>query len=254
MYIAKNRFLLPKEIVMTSKTIAISIFGFELIAIIMAIGIGLSNGDPFKHFEEFHFMTLFSFFQLLFLAALSHKIFTIRVSKKTKHILRSPGFIWAIIAYGFFFLALDEMFLIHEAIDKIVHIVFNIEETGLTDRMDDIVVFVYGVIGMSILYLHRSELRKYKAALPFLVYGLLVFLIMVILDVLSNRADILAMVFADNSLVDTLRSWLLTVEDSLKIFAEGIFILGLFTALRCAKSNGDVLQGATLQHKNRAEI
>ena len=239
---------------MISKRITISVFAFELIAIIIAIGIGLSSGDPFKHFEEFHFITWFSFVQLLFLSVLSCRMFDIHVSGKTKHVLRSAGFIWAIIAFGFFFLALDEIFLIHEGIDKIVHIVFNIEETGLTDRIDDILVFVYGVIGMSILYLHRSELRKYKAALPFLVYGLLVFLIMVILDVLTNRADILAMVFADNSLVGILRSWLLTVEDSLKIFAEGIFILGLFTALRCAKNNGDVFQGATLQHKNRAEI
>ena len=95
-----------------------------------------------KHFGEFHFVTWFSFAQLLFLSVLSAKIFDIDVSGKTKHILRSAGFIWAIIAFGFFFLALDEIFLIHEIIDVAIHTVFNIEETGLTDRIDDVLILI----------------------------------------------------------------------------------------------------------------
>ena len=223
---------------MVSKKVTISVFAFELIAIIMAVGIGFSGGDPLKHFGEFHFVTWFSFAQLLLLSVLSSRIFDIGVSGERKHILRSAGFIWAIIAFGFFFLALDEIFLIHEIIDVAIHAVFNMEETGLTDRIDDVLILIYGAIGISILYFHRIELRKYKAALPFLFYGLSMFFIMVILDVLTNRADILAMIFADNSLVGTLRTWLLISEDSLKIFAEGFFILGLFTALTRARVMG----------------
>ena len=213
---------------MVLKRITVFVFAFELIAIIAAVGIGFSDGEPLELFAEFHFLTWLSFVQLLFLSVLSAKLFDVDVLGKTKHILRSAGSVWAIIAFGFFFLALDEIFLIHEIIDVGIHAVCNIEETGLTDRIDDILILIYGVIGISILYSHRIELQKYKVALPYLIYGLSLFFVMVALDVLTNRPDILAMIFADNNLVDTIKTWLSIVEDSSKIFAEGFFILGLF--------------------------
>nr|NQU92996.1 hypothetical protein [Bacteroidota bacterium] len=142
--------------------------------------------------------------------------------------------IWAILSLGFLFLAADEYFEIHESIDLWIHDIFNIKETGVTDRLDDILVALYGLVGMSFLYVYREELRKCRQVLPFLKCGFVLLFIMVALDIFTNRKDILQ-ILVHHDLVDTLHVWFSVAEDSFKIFAESCFLVGFYIVLRIAR-------------------
>lgn len=63
---------------------------------------------------------------------------------------RDPSVVWAIIASGFLFLAADEVLRIHENLDQLIHYVFGLKETNLTDRIDDLIVGMYGLVGIGV--------------------------------------------------------------------------------------------------------
>ena len=146
--------------------------------------------------------------------------------------------VWAIIALGFLFLAADDLFRIHENFDNLIHYVFNMQETGLTDRIDDIIIGLYGFIGIGVLIAYRDELIIYKKNLPFFILGFVTLFIMVALDVLTNRNDILPLVF-DRDKAVVLYVWLSLAEDSLKVMAEAFFILAFYAIFQKAKDMRD---------------
>ena len=129
---------------------------------------------------------------------------------------------------GFLFLAADDLFLIHEDMDRRIRFAFNLAETGLTDRIDDLLIGLYGVVGIGVLVAYREEWRPYRQARPLLSWGFVLLFLMVALDLLTNRDDILSLVFtAERAAV--LRIWLSHIEDSLKIFAEALFLVAFYS-------------------------
>jgi hypothetical protein len=142
-------------------------------------------------------------------------------------------------------LAADEIFKIHENIDFLIHRVFGIQETGLTDRIDDFLVGLYGLLGIGVLFAYRNQLKTYREAFPFFIFGFVLLFSMVAFDVVTNRNDILPLIF-DHHLAATLYTYLSLAEDSLKIFAESFFILGFYVILQTTKSreNGAVVPKA----------
>jgi len=219
----------------TPRKTAVIVIIFEAAMALTAISAGMAAGNPAKYFGEFTFITWFSFFQLLFLSMLSHKISTVRSSSEKHNGLRSAGVFWNFAFFGFFFLALDELVMIHEVGDILIHTVFNIEETGLTDRLDDLFLCSYGIIGLIVLYLFIGELKKYRAAAPFVVIGFILFFFMVATDTATNRDDVLTLLFADPHRVSIIKTWSYVVEDYLKILGEGFFIAALFVVLQQAR-------------------
>jgi len=218
----------------TVSSLLISIISFDTIAILVAIAIGVHSGRPLKHFGEHRFITWISVLKLLTASLLSYKILQIRRLARRQFFWRAPFVIWVILSLGFLFLAADEYFEIHESIDFWIHGIFSIKETGVTDRIDDILVALYGLVGMSFLYVYRGELRKYRQALPFLKCGFVLLFIMVALDIFTNRKDILS-ILVHHDLVDTLHIWFSVAEDSFKIFAESCFLVGFYIVLQIAR-------------------
>jgi hypothetical protein len=185
-------------------------------------------------FGEGGFITLLSVLQLLLIALLSWKIFQARRVTKSEFLWRDSAMVWALIALGFAFLSVDEVFKIHEGIDHLIHSVFNLQETGVTDRLDDIIIGLYGLIGLGVLFAYRNELKIFKKALPLLFLGFVLLFAMVVLDVLTNRNDIFPAIFAQNY-ADILYLSFSLAEDSAKVFAEASFVLAFFVILQKAK-------------------
>jgi len=146
-----------------------SLIAFDTIAIIIAIALGIHEGRPLVHFGEHHLITWISVLQLLTISFLSYNIFQTRRRTLEHFNWRAPFILWAIISLGFFFLAMDDLFMIHESIDHRIHDIFNLKETTFTDRIDDMIVGVYGLIGISALYACREEIKKYRQVFPFLI-------------------------------------------------------------------------------------
>jgi hypothetical protein len=194
------------------------------------------------HFQEGGSITILSVLQLLVMSWLSYSTLRARRESPRRPLWRERAAIWAIIALGFLFLAADEYFLIHENLDLLIHDAFNASETGLSDRIDDILVALYGLAGIGALILYRDELRLYRAARPFAVGGFCLLVVTVGLDALTNRNDILPL-FLERDLADPLHGWLLVVEDAVKILAEGLLISALYAVLlkaRCLRERPPV--------------
>ncbi|MBE7381147.1 MAG: hypothetical protein F6J95_007030 [Leptolyngbya sp. SIO1E4] len=190
--------------------------------------------DGKDHFGESGFITLLSTFQLLAIAWLSDKIFQARTAQRKGSLWRNKSIVWQIISLGFVFLAADEFLSIHEVTDLFIHDIFNLQETGLTDRIDDLIVALYGVVGIGVLVAYRDELKPYKKVFPLFTYGFLLLFIMVGLDTLTNEKDLLKALLNSNQ-IDTIYTWLIHLEDSLKIFAEAYFMMAFYAILKQTK-------------------
>lgn len=210
----------------------IGILGVDACAVAAAFLLSALTGK--NHFGEGRFITFLSGLQLLAVAGIAMQILRVRCRAEPGCLTRHPALVWGLIAAGFVFLAADEVLKIHEGLDELIHDLFDLEETGLTDRIDDLIVGLYGVIGLGVLFAHRRELLLHRVAVPWLVTGFVFMFAMVALDALTNRPDVLTTLVAEEA-AESLQHWLGMVEDAFKIFAEGFFLLGFLTALRVAR-------------------
>lgn len=196
---------------------------------VAAIAIVLFMTTKVNHFGEGRFVTIHSDLQLLLVSVLA-----IMVDRNTKKQDKLPGF-WKIMAVGFFLLACDEQFKLHEKTDTFIHGVFGLQETGMTDRIDDLLIGLAGLIGLGVLFLYRDVVLKYRPAWIYFITAFVLMFGMVGLDAFTNRNDILSR-FLEPGLARKLFETLALLEDALKIFAEAFFILGFYNILLLAKS------------------
>ena len=151
--------------------------------------------------------------------------------------LRRSTTLWKVLACGFLFVAADEMFRIHEALDHQLHYLVGAEETRLSDRIDDLILFLYGVGGLGVLYYFREELMKYRIALPFLVAAFAVFFFMVCLDALTNGKDLFNYFFPDLANGQMIFQIICAFEEYLKLAGESIFLGGFYAIYTEVRSN-----------------
>lgn len=205
---------------------------FEFIAVIVAVIYGKSAGDIEKPFQEGGFLTGFSFIQLLAVSGYTWGIFRLHEVSFNLRVFKAKHVVWLFISVGFLFLAFDELFEIHENMDYLIHEVFKLRETGFTDRIDDLIILVYALTGMFVIYNYRDGLKRYVSALPYLKWAFTFLYIMILLDMISNRNDIVYFLIKDGSLADTVGKWLRITEDGFKLIAEGAFFA---IAFRCSQ-------------------
>ena len=217
---------------MTMRFVIFLVLLWNLLAVGAAVIIYIYTGT--NHFKESGFITILSTFQLLAISRLSYKILQSRNVQPRCSLWRVPSAIWGLMSLGFIFLAADELFRIHENIDRMIHYIFNLQETGLTDRIDDVLIGLYGLVGIAILFVYRNELKAFKEFLPFFACGFVLLFSMVGLDVLTNRNDILPLLFDPDQAI-VLHVWFSHAEDALKVFAEAFFILAFYAVLQKAK-------------------
>lgn len=209
------------------RSITITVLLFEAFAIVTALIIGAKEGEIIEPFEEGELITWLSFYQLLIISGLSWRIFALRGGPIRPGIWRSSKILWAVVALGFVFLAFDEIGEIHEQLDKLVHRLSDTVETPLTDRLDDAFVGLYGLIGISLLYYYRDEWTSERTVVPFFIGGFSLLFVMVGFDAWSN-VNYLPPKLPNGSPMETLQTWLSVLEESFKVFAEGLFIAGFY--------------------------
>jgi hypothetical protein len=191
--------------------------------------------NPRPHFvDEGGFITRLSFFHLYAIGCMSASLYTIRREASARKGWREPYWLWFFVAFGFMFLALDEILEIHEYLDMYLHSALHLQETMLTDRLDDIIPALYGLPGLAVLVLYRVELLHYRCLLPLVLASGVLASVSVALDLLTNfdaagRAllpPFIAAVF-----------WELTmVEEISKLLAGAVFLGGMFRALEIAST------------------
>lgn len=219
---------------MTPRKAIWSLLLLNFLAIAVALAIGLSRGHPGNQFGESKFITKFSALQLLAVGWLAFTIFKARRDPEASAIWRTNAFLWALIACGFVFLAIDELLKLHERTDRWIHLLFNLRETALSDRIDDIIVGLYGLIGLGVLWYYRAEFKLFRPAIPYFAGGFILLFAMVTVDLLANAKDVIPALVEKEQIKITL-SWLTALEESLKILGEAVFVLAFYRVFRQVK-------------------
>lgn len=179
--------------------------GGTLLLITVLIWLGVEQHvNAAWHFYESRVGTYYSGLLLVTCAALAFAVARVPPRRVARF--------WLVAGAGFLFLALDEMTLIHEGIDKWIHARLGWrDDDPLTDHIDDAIVILYGAVALVWGFRYRATLLRLRWATLLLSIGFISFLVMAALDV-SDLSK--------------------TVEESVKVFTEALIVTGLVAALR----------------------
>lgn len=205
---------------------------FDLILILCLI---FFSDDPKKYFAEWHLITWISFIKLLAVAYINWNIFATRKDNNLNFSLNYGYSVWLIVAFGFLFLGLDEILLIHENSDKAIHKLFKLQETSFSDRIDDLIVLIYAMLGILILYSYKDELLKFTKAFPYLFIGFLFLFVRIFIDFITNRNDIIPLIINDDKSVKAVNYILALSEGTTKLIAETFFITAFYLCLKLSR-------------------
>ena len=194
----------------------------------------LLGKSPMVYFGETGIISWLSCVQLLVLSGLAWRISSVRKQAKIQG-KKAPQNLWKLIGLGFIYLAIDEIVQIHEGTDWLIHWLFKIEETRLTDSFDDVIVVFYSIVGCYILYDFWDEFKRYFQVFSLFIFAFVLKGIMVAFDIYTNDETILSAWFNNPEDQKMMLDWLSTIEDSFKILAEGVFIAAFIGCLKIAK-------------------
>ena len=185
------------------------------------------QAEPDALFAEGGVVTFLSAGHLILTGWLLYRVAKVRSAAKASRI-------WSLMALGFIYLAFDETLKLHEGIDDAAHYLLGWEPTDLTDRLDDMIVGLYGLLGLGLMAFYRNELKQYKSSLWFLFVGMLFLYLMVALDTLINRDNLLILVLETNQISRAI-PWLEVCEEASKIISEAFLVIAAYEALRVAR-------------------
>jgi hypothetical protein len=192
-----------------------------LTAVLVLIGLGyIWHDNTHRYFGERKAGTYLSFLNLLATAAVSASI--------AQRLGGAPfARFWWMAAIGFAWLGLDDLFTLHERIDRGLHALLGLDpDHPVTDHLDDLIVAGYGVAALGLAYRHRVYLQHLTSTHRILGGAFVLFAAMVVIDFLH---------------------WSKTIEDGLKLIAGTLILVG-FLAARL-----ELLEGAGPRRKNIAE-
>ena len=180
--------------------ITLGVIGVALTVIVAA---GVIDGRPAKHFGEGRSGTFLSASLLLVSGALCGAIAADPKARPMR------GF-WTVAALGFALLTYDELGMGHEKLSRHLHQALGWDrEHWLTNRLDDVLVLLYGLVAAAWAFRYRNGLL----ALPWtaLLIGLA------------------GVAFLCTVAADLVRGWPAT-EESFKIISEALIVVALLAA------------------------
>ena len=208
----------------------------ETSAITLAIWGAMATGhSPKAYFEEGGYMTILSCLQLLFGAYLAKKILAIAKNSLNPCLFKNRRF-WQIISIGLVFLAFDDAFKIHEYIDKLLHILLDFKETDISDLADDVIVGGYLLLFLVYVASQWKTIQIFQRSFIYFQVGFILTVVMIIFDAASNNTLFVSMLSDNGDRQVFLQIWFGTFEDSIKIYAEGLFLVGIYKCWQIAKS------------------
>ena len=227
---------IDKTIGITARQILLILLFLETLFIIIAIAKAIDRDlSPAHYFGENRLITDVSCVQLLIAAVLSLITFCyVKFSSNPE--LKKNGWFWLIVSFGLVFLAFDDAYEIHEYIDFWLHSVLNIQQTDLTDLADDLIVGGYALIFLAYVAFKWNTIQIFRSSFRLFQMGFILTAIMIVLDILSNNDYFISLIIDRAIAAKLTEQWLSVIEDSAKIFAEGMFIAGIYQCWHTARA------------------
>jgi hypothetical protein len=150
-----------------------------MIVLCVVLGAALPPHNPAKLFDEYRPFTIYTVILLGICGV---------VCAQCARLAAGAGqAAWTLMAVGFFFLALDDLTGIHEALDKILNNAAGFDpKARLPDLLDAAIVVVYGIVGVATLFYHRRTFFKLRGFTAGIARAAAAAVCMVILDVLGD--------------------------------------------------------------------
>ena len=209
------------------------IFSATIALIVLTLAYGIHVEKIGAGLNEKSFATVFSVALLWMTSRTCFKINRFKTEQDTHATGSSDArVIWLFLGYSFAYLALDELLQIHENIDKFIHYVSGMEETGWSDRIDDLILLIYGVVGLVVLFIYRAEILTAPHLLRFLRLAFLFAVVSLVVDAVSTNEGYLASMQIDESLHRTVKGWVKLLEESTKLLAGAALLSGFNEVLR----------------------
>jgi len=187
--------------------LAAAMLALTFLVIAVLIWLGVTRYDrAARYFGEGRAGTYYSGLQLVASAVVA----AVLARRAGRHPVRR---FWWVVAGAFLYLSLDEVYGLHEELDRGVHKLLGWHDRRhwLTDHLDDVFVALYGVIALAWADRHFERLVRLRWTALMFGVAFLCFVGMTVLDFTG------------------LTAWL---EDSLKLLAGTLILAGLLTARR----------------------
>ncbi len=215
---------------------------FNLVLIVVSILLGLvKTGNPSRYFGEGRYTTFFSAAQLLAVGALAWLTFRQRRRELSATRISSPVasrqyYVWLLVAMGFAFLAVDEIAEMHERMDRWILRALDLPHTPVTDRLDDLIMACFGLIGMGVLWICRKELRPFWPSMKApMIAGFMGLFLMVLCDTAAQDDDFFLWLTGDLPMAKKLNGWFSAFEGALTLLPEGLFMAAFYAAWHQAR-------------------
>jgi hypothetical protein len=215
------------------------LIAINLAIIFFAILLGLyRRGNPTRHFNEGRFTTVVSCVQLLAVSVLSFRIFTLRRQAAARTTNKNFGYaIWLLIAIGFVFLASDEAFQFHEKLGMTIRRSLDLPKDWVSKRFNDVLIGLYGVIGIGTLWICRREILMFRnEMLRLLLIGFITMFVAVIFDMLSSDKSFFYLFTSDKPTARFLSGVCYLGDGALTLLAEAIFVAAFYAGWEKAKT------------------
>lgn len=217
------------------KQIPVWVFLFLFVGTLISV---LAGQKPSRQYKEGHIFTLFSTTLLGFTGLTALLVYRKRSAGREsfRQRIRAPEFLWILIGGGFIYLALDEVACIHEKMGEMIRIGLRLEETPLTDRIDGVLVVIYGMIGLWALWVYRQEMRFFKTIRAGLTIGFILLAVSLSFDLLTDDSTLFRM-WLPEAWWRVVFEWTGAFEDACKIMAVAFFLSAFLEARVSARKD-----------------
>jgi len=206
-----------------------------MISLLLAEGVGAFLEVYFNvykrtPFDENGIITLFSVTTLFAIALYSFIIYRERKGER-KFSFSDRCNIWLIMAIGFVFLAVDDFACLHEGLDKDIHYMLGVRPTRITTHLDDLLIGLYGIIGIAVLVRFGREIMEFKKFIRYLTVGFVFLFISVLFDLASNGPEFFNWLLSGSPWVHLVYEVAGGVEELSKVASEIFFLTGFCSVL-----------------------
>jgi hypothetical protein len=176
--------------------------------------------------------------EFLAAAACAFRVFTARrAGARFRDCLRAPYLVWALIGIGFVYLPIDQVCSLHQKMDEGIHHILALRETPLSDRIDDAILALYMLTGLTVVIAYRRELMRFDIRRPMFI-GFACALVSVVFDAVSDRPDVAIWIIGrPGDAAFLLNGIFEVVEAFTQIAAVSWFLVAMYTASLLARGN-----------------
>ena len=169
------------------KTILVLVFVAAVV--IGAVNSGQNKNDIYYYFQERHAVT---FISALLLGMTSLLAFILSFLHNQKRPNKNPLNFWVFSCIGFFYLSLDEYFMMHEGLD--VPLVEMVGRDPQTFSMDSLFFVILAIAGFLVAVYFWRDISRDKSFIGLCVLGTLCLGGMVVFDMLNQNTAVIKVI------------------------------------------------------------